>query len=510
MGQIDQHLQEVDNFLGDLSQNNNDLLTLQSHVSLHYNDYMEAKIRIFNSLANRINFYPSMDEFFVYSVPNDDLIMAANGENVYDESMIEKQIHKMVTNDAAFYQNDRWYSWKGNGEFYLFHLIKVENVYVGAWVNANKFMTPFHSLNAESSGYEFLTTERFEPMNNADFVKQHHIQLQNIGQSKSYLITGTDSTEGNFKLILAIPERNILDQLPYLRTVLVVFALFSCLFLAYFFVHMRRVFIVPIHRLLKAMERLRAGQMGLQIQHHQTSTEFQIMNESFNRMSSEIQHLTVDVYEEKLRSQQAELKHLQLQINPHFFLNSLNIIYSLATVKDFSLIQEMTKCLVEYFRFMFRSNSPFVFIKDELHHTENYLRIQQLRFPELLFYNIDVSLGLQQVEIPPLLVQSMVENSIKYGMNYDSHTEINISIKKINHDFVHIIIQDNGDGFPQDVLDGLKQKEDGQFEDEHHIGIWNSIKRLRCLYGQKATISFYNHVVKGAVVEMLIPASGKS
>ncbi|ULT58745.1 histidine kinase [Neobacillus drentensis] len=80
-------------------------------------------------------------------------------------------------------------------------------------------------------------------------------------------------------------------------------------------------------------------------------------------MSSQIHHLTKDIYNEKLRSQQAELKHLQLQINPQFFLNSLNIIFSLATVKDFSLIQEMTRCLVEYFHFMFRSNSQLVMIQ---------------------------------------------------------------------------------------------------------------------------------------------------
>ena len=106
------------------------------------------------------------------------------------------------------------------------------------------------------------------------------------------------------------------------------------------------------------------------------------MTDTFNTMMDEIHKLKINVYEEQLATQRSELKHLQLQINPHFLFNSLNIVYHLASVKNLALIQEMILCLVQYFRFMFRSNSHFVSLSDELDHTRNYLTIQQMRFPK--------------------------------------------------------------------------------------------------------------------------------
>lgn len=73
--------------------------------------------------------------------------------------------------------------------------------------------------------------------------------------------------------------------------------------------------------------------MNLRIPEYQTSEEFEIVNQRFNSMMSQIEALKIDIYEERLSKQKTELQHLQLQLNPHFFLNSLNIIYNFAQEK---------------------------------------------------------------------------------------------------------------------------------------------------------------------------------
>ena len=78
------------------------------------------------------------------------------------------------------------------------------------------------------------------------------------------------------------------------------------------------------------------------------------MNSTFNNMLEEIDKLKSDVYEEKISRQKAELKHLQGQVNPHFYLNSLNIIYTLARTGELELLEEMCTCLIDYFRYMFQ------------------------------------------------------------------------------------------------------------------------------------------------------------
>ncbi|MGO4274832.1 sensor histidine kinase, partial [Paenibacillus sp. TAF58] len=327
----------------------------------------------------------------------------------------------------------RWYTWQSEGNHYVYHVIKTGGVYVGAWVDAKKLMIPLQLIDLGSNGAALLTSDHLEPMSHGELIAQKGIQLALTNQAYTlsgtkadYLVMGEPSKKGNFNLFALIPEETALEKLPYLQRISSIISIGAIVFLLLFIFYMRKVFLLPINRIILAMRKLSDGRLNSQIDYYPTSTEFGIMNETYNRMITEIQHLKINVYEEKLMHQHAELKHLQLQINPHFFLNSLNIVYNLATVKDFKLIQEMTKCLVAYFRFMFRSNSYLVTLKDELLHTQNYLRIQELRFPGILSYQIEAPEAVLSLQIPPLVIQTMVENAIKHAVNMDEQIRIDI------------------------------------------------------------------------------------
>jgi two-component system sensor histidine kinase YesM len=100
--------------------------------------------------------------------------------------------------------------------------------------------------------------------------------------------------------------------------------------------------------------------------------------------------LKINVYEEMMKAQEAEFKHLQAQINPHFYLNSLNVIYSLSSLGENRLVERMTEHLADYFRFITRAHRDSITVEEELEHIRNYLEIQSLRFPEKLAYRIDL------------------------------------------------------------------------------------------------------------------------
>src|SRR5690606_15991816 len=144
------------------------------------------------------------------------------------------------------------------------------------------------------------------------------------------------------------------------------------------------------------------------------------------------------------------LQRLQLQVNPHFFLNSLNIVYNLAKVKNYRLIMEMTRALMLYFRFLFRSNTSFVKLADELEHTRNYLNIQTLRFPDKLSWSVNAPDYLSDIPIPPLVIQSFVENSIKHAVTMEEPVHISVRIiltEDEDHSRIKILIRDTGRGF---------------------------------------------------------------
>lgn len=235
------------------------------------------------------------------------------------------------------------------------------------------------------------------------------------------------------------------------------------------------------------------------------------MGGAFNAMMSEVERLRINVYEEQLNKQKEELQRLQLQVNPHFFLNTLNIIYNLAKIKNYDLILDMTMSLIEYFRFMFRSNTSFVPLKDELEHTRNYLKIQNLRFPEKLKWTIHSPDYLLDVPIPPLVIQSFVENSIKHAVTLDEPLIIEVQIEFLIEEHgsrMKISIRDTGPGFKKDILEKLQAGRSVENERGEHTGIWNVERRLRLLYGEVASIVYDNDLhTFGAKIEIIVPTN---
>lgn len=273
---------------------------------------------------------------------------------------------------------------------------------------------------------------------------------------------------------------------------------------------MRNSILIPLMRIIRAMKKVRGGDWNVQVEMGKSSNEFKLLGDSFNSMMTEIQTLRVNVFEEQLNKQREELQRLQLQVNPHFFLNALNIIYNLAKVKNYELILEMTLSLIQYFRYMFRSNTSFVKLKDELEHTKNYLRIQDLRFRSQLNWTVEAPNYLSEAPVPPLVIQSFVENSIKHAVTLEQPVQINVQIGFPEGDKsgsqMSIRIQDTGQGFDSYLLKQLQSGQSIVNKQGEHTGIWNAQRRIKLLYGDKASIYFSNDKVSGgAVIEIKLP-----
>ncbi|MBS4207995.1 histidine kinase [Bacillus sp. FJAT-50079] len=514
MRQIDHDLDGVGEYVFQVSQEG-DLYYLQANRATDYNDYVEAKLRLYQSISPQSNFYTTIDSVFIYSRLYKDLIYTQNfGESFIERQATSEEIANLLGGNPDKFLNGQWQMWEGKDRDYLLYLIKNDDVYVGAWVDLETLIFPFEHIDFGESGRALLATSDFKPITQKKFVLDEGINLRSdtntyeiSGDNDRFLVMSEQSRKADFQLVALIPEHTILEKLPFIQRISTFISIGAVLFLLLFIFIMRKVFILPIHRLVRAMKKLRKGDFDIRLPDAKSSSEFELMNESFNEMSSRIRNLKINVYEEKLNHQKAELHHLQLQINPHFFLNSLNIIYNLATVKDFRLIQEMSRSLANYFRFMFKSNSYFVTVEDEIKHTDNYLNIQELRFPNSFSYELFVQEELKKCNIPPLMIQTLVENSIKHAFNMDDPINITVDVwQEIEEpDIIHIQIQDTGEGFPQEVLAKLKCNRPLVSEEGERIGIWNVKRRLKLLYGGAATIRFSNEQGKGATIRIEIP-----
>ena len=173
----------------------------------------------------------------------------------------------------------------------------------------------------------------------------------------------------------------------------------------------------------------------------------------------------------------SELKALQSQINPHFLFNVLNTMTSLIRTNP-EKAREVTIDLSNYLRYNLDNNVKSVELIKELNQVNTYIKIEKVRFGDKLNILYDVDESLYNFQIPSLIIQPLVENSIKHGiLKKRENGCVKIIVKKIDKD-IEVIIEDDGVGIEQTVIDNL----DKQIQE--NIGLKNVHQRLKLLYGE--------------------------
>lgn len=186
----------------------------------------------------------------------------------------------------------------------------------------------------------------------------------------------------------------------------------------------------------------------------------------------------------KTMAKEAELKALQTQINPHFLFNALHTT-SFFVRKDPSKAREIIIDLSTYLRYNLENSCKLVPLEMELEQVKAYFNIEKARFGDKISLNIDVDENIKNINIPSLIIQPLVENSIKHGLLKKREGGfVNIIAKKENKGCL-ITIEDNGIGIDQKIIDNLDDRID------KNIGLKNVHNRIKLIYG------------KGLVVEKL-------
>jgi len=178
----------------------------------------------------------------------------------------------------------------------------------------------------------------------------------------------------------------------------------------------------------------------------------------------------------------SELKALQSQINPHFLFNVLNTMTSLIRTNP-EKAREVTIDLSNYLRYNLDNNLKSVELIKELNQIDTYIKIEKARFGDKLNIIYDVDESLYNFQIPSLIIQPLVENSIKHGiLKKRDNGFVKIIVKKIDKD-IEVAIEDDGVGIEQAIIDNLDKKI------EENIGLKNVHQRLKLLYGEGLNIT---------------------
>lgn len=195
--------------------------------------------------------------------------------------------------------------------------------------------------------------------------------------------------------------------------------------------------------------------------------------------------------------QLAEFRALQSQINPHFLYNALNTISSLCRT-DPDRARELILVLANYFRQTLSINRNLVPLKDELSNVDNYLTLAQARFEGDIHVTMTLPDDLTECQLPPLLLQPLVENAVRHGRTAIDERYVNLEILQKNGQ-IHVSVSDRGHGFPPHVLQALNDPNDQSFS-----GLFNVRKRLRTIYGSQCRFDITS-TPAGSTVSFSIP-----
>jgi len=194
--------------------------------------------------------------------------------------------------------------------------------------------------------------------------------------------------------------------------------------------------------------------------------------------------------------QQAELRALQSQINPHFLFNALNTISALCLTNP-DKAREMILVLANYFRQTLSINEPFVTLKQELDNIDNYLTLIEARFEDAIHVTRQLPDDLIRLKLPPLILQPIVENAIRHGGVAVDDRRVDIHISQ-DDKHANIRISDQGHGFPQEVLNRLNDPNDLSY-----TGLFNVYKRLKSIYGKQCIFTI-DSSEKGSTVSISV------
>ncbi|WP_440962109.1 sensor histidine kinase [Paenibacillus nitricinens] len=339
-----------------------------------------------------------------------------------------------------------------------------------------------------------------------DYAKEQNYYIDNY-QGEQSLITFLPSHNKDWYLAAITPMNLISSESISIRNIAIILSTVSLLSAILFDRYFVRRLVYSINSAVNGMKRVKQGIFTPITTRYRADDESDFLIDGFNRMSSQISELIVQVQTEQGRKKEAEMQALMAQINPHFIYNSLESINSMAVLQGNKDISKMVISLGKLLRISISQNQELIPLQMEFEHVRHYLDIQKFRFEDEFSYIINLPENLRTFMTQKLIVQPIVENALYHAIEpMEDPGIIEITAYEMGTDMI-IIVKDNGPGFDLAKMMNLWDNEGGgqkKYSDSG-VGLKNVHERLIIRFGSPYGLLVCSSPGFGSTIRIRIP-----
>lgn len=365
-----------------------------------------------------------------------------------------------------------------------------------------------------------------KPISKADYTKLISMMNENSGFSTNsfnftsngqpLLATFFESPEHHWKILSLLPIAELQKKSLFLKNINN--TLFIILSFVAFIISITFSLLIttPLNKLMYSFRKVQRGDFNTKIA-VKGEDELSLIGKTFNKMVEDIRNLIEQKYEMTIFRNQAELKALQNQINPHFLYNTLTSIKAVIDKKDHAFASIMVEHLSDIFRYNLGKVVHAVPFREELEYIRKYLFLQKCRFSDKFEVYYDIDEEVLDFTILRLTLQPIVENALYHGLEPKfGKGDVKIVAKRFNEHF-YIYITDDGVGIPLERLVELNSQLEQNTELDQNsksdhdsksgqVGIHNVNSRIKYYFGANYGLKITSISGSCTTVKITLPA----
>lgn len=299
---------------------------------------------------------------------------------------------------------------------------------------------------------------------------------------------------------IVIPVKSILSEFNDLGLFILILSIMVVIIGCVFANIISKTVTKPIEKLIESIKEMGKGNFSNKIE-IEGNCEITNLITKFNEMDDKIVKLIDENYLTKIREKEATIMSLNIQLNPHFLYNTLNIINWIAIENEQNEISKIIVSLSSMLQYTAHNNEECCEFERDFEWLKRYIYIMQIRFEDKFEVNYNIDRELMNYKVPKLFLQPFVENSIIHGFSSSEHKgilEVSGYIDK-DREKVCFCVYDNGKGIEKERIYYIIR------ENKERIGISNVNNRIKLIYGEKYGVKIYSKLNSGTHIYIYLP-----